>query len=118
MEILSFALPAIFGVLVAYLTSDRQVRHWIIIVTVWLSFPVGLLVSTSLGFYLAELGGCHSTRGEDIECIVYGFDISDWINGLKFGGYAFALFALPWFVIGGFCTGLYALIVAIRTWKT
>ncbi len=65
-------------------------------------------------FYVAKLGGCHPSARAPIDCVVYGFDVSDSINGLVFSGYTVAFVVLPWFIIGGICISACALIQLFR----
>lgn len=102
MELLAFALPSMIGAVAAWLVSDARTRTWVILVSLWLSVPLGLVVSIGVGFWLKDLGNCHDPLGRDVvHCIVFGLDVADWVNGLRMGGYAFAFFAVPWFVAGG-----------------
>jgi hypothetical protein len=118
MELLAFALPSMCGAVATWLVSDGRTRAWIVLVTVWLSVPLGLAVSLGVGIWLKDLGNCHDPRGRDIvECIVFGLDATDWVNGLKMGGYTIALVALPWFVVGGVMLAIARIITVYRTDK-
>ena len=115
MELLAFALPSMCGAVAAWLVSHERTKFWIILTTVWLSVPLGIATSLGVGIWLQELGDCHDPRGRDVvECIVFGLDVTDWVNGLRMGGYAIALFAFPWFVVGGVMLAIARLIAVFR----
>lgn len=115
MDLLVFFFPMVCGIVAAWSVNRRTVRFWIILVTGWLCVPLGLASSLGLGFWLQNLGNCYDPRGRDIvECLVFGIDISDWVNGLKMGGYAIALVGLPWFLVGAV---LFAITLLIRVFR-
>lgn len=115
MDLLAFSLPTVCGIVAACSVNRQTVRFWIILVTGWLCVPLGLALSLGLGLWLQSLGNCYDPRGRDIvECLVFGIDISDWVNGLKTGGYAIALVGLPWFLVGA---ALFAIILLIRVFR-
>lgn len=115
MELFAFALPSMCGAVTAWLTSNRRTRTWIILLTVWLSVPLGAAFSLGLGIWLKDLGNCYDPRGRDVvECIVFGLDVTNWVNSLRTGGYAIALFALPWFAFGGFMLFIARIIAFFR----
>ena len=112
MQILFVIFLALFGGTIACRFPRGGARNWMLIVTIWLSVPLGFIVETIVGFYLADLGGCTPSAAKEIECFVHGWDISAWMNGLVFSGYGFAFFAFPWFAIGGFCVLIYGFLYA------
>ena len=115
MELLAFSFPTVCGIVAAWSVNRQTVRFWIILVTGWLCVPLGLASYLGLGLWLQSLGNCYGSRGRDIvECLVLGIDISDWVNGLKMGGYAIALVGVPWFLVGAV---LFAIIFLIRVFR-
>ncbi len=114
MQFFFVILVALVGAALAYRFPRGDARNWMIIVTIWLSVPLGFLVEPIVGFYLADLGGCSPSAAKEIECFVNGWEVSAWMNGLVFSGYAFAFFALPWFAIGGFCVLIIWVFYAFR----
>jgi len=73
---------------------------WVWIVTVWLCVPLGQFLWAVVGSYVADIGGCEWSARGPIDCIVYGYDVSEWINDLPYGGYAIAFLGIPWFLVG------------------
>jgi hypothetical protein len=115
MELLAFALPSLCGAAVAWFATSKRIRLWVILVSVWLSVPLGLVSSIGLGFWLKDLGNCHYPLGRDVvECVVFGLDITNWVNGLKAGGYVVAFYGIPWFLLGAILLAIVALIHTIR----
>ena len=115
MEILAFAIPSMCGALAAWIVDSQPVKFWIVLVTVWLSVPLGIASSLGLGIWLKHLGNCYDPRGRDIaECLVLGIDISDWVNGLKMSGYAIALVGLPWFLAGALLVAIILIVRVLR----
>ncbi len=101
------------GVIVAvivYFIPHQRLKIWIALISIWLSIPVTFIIDLNLGRYVASLGDCRASAAVSVDCIVYGYDVSDWINGLYAYGYAFAFFAAPWFIVGGIILVLYILV--------
>jgi hypothetical protein len=98
------------------LAFANKAKKWVTLISIWLCVPTGFLLSTLLGFYVAKVGGCQPSARGPIECIVGGFDVSGWINGLVFSGYAFAFFVLPWFAVGAVLVAGYGIFRAFKTW--
>ena len=116
MEPLAFTFPSLCGAVAAWLVTSKRIRLWITLVTVWLCVPLGLVSSEGLGLWLKNLGNCYDHRGRDVvECLVFGLDITEWVNGLKMGGYAFAFVGLPWFLVGAVLLAIVLLIRILRT---
>lgn len=114
MDIIFSLIVVILGTVCAFATKAKK---WVLLVTIWLCVPTGILLSTKLGFYVAKLGDCHPTARAPIECIVQGYDVSNWINGLVFSGYSFAFVGIPWFAIGAICVAIYGILGAVKTWR-
>jgi hypothetical protein len=113
-DIIFSLIVVILGTACAFATKAKK---WILLVTIWLCVPIGMLLSTSLGWYVAKLGDCHPSARAPIECVVRGYDVSDWMNGLVFSGYAFAFVAMPWFVIGAIGVAIYSIFRAVKAWR-
>ncbi len=111
MDIVFSLIAATLGTACAFATKAKK---WVLLLTIWLCVPIGILLSTTLGFYVAKLGDCQPSARAPIECIVWGYDVSDWMNGLVFSGYAFAFVGIPWFAIGAICVALYGIFRALK----
>lgn len=114
MDLVFLLIIIALGTAIAFATKAKK---WVLIFTIWLSVPLSSILSIRVGWYVAKLGDCHPSARAPIECVVHGYDVSDWINGLVFSGYAAAFVILPWFVIGAVCVGSYSIFRAIKTWK-
>lgn len=96
-----FALAIILiGAAIAGQNRTRSAKLWIWGIALWLSVPVGLFLSIIIGLQLAKMGDCHPSAAATITCIVHGYDVSDWVNGLVFSGYAASFLGVPWFGLG------------------
>lgn len=115
MQILFALLIALFGALfVRHMRKGAQ-RTWMLILTLWLSVPIGFIVEPIVGYAIADWAGCPSpSAAREIECFIGGWNVSPWMNGLVFAGYAFAFIAFPWFAIGGVCVLIFGLVSAFR----
>lgn len=119
LQILAFLLPTLCGTGAAIAFGAGQARFWISLITGWLSVPLGIVSYAFIGLYLAEFGGCKPAQAaRRVTCNVLGIDISDWVNGTVFGGYAFAFVGLPWFLIGGVIVVITLISSQIRRNKT
>ena len=114
MDIFFSFVVIIIGAACAFATKAKK---WVLLVTVWLCVPVGMLLSTTIGWYVAKLGDCRPSAQARIECIVQGYDVSDWINGLVYSGYGFAFVGIPWLVVGAACVAGYGIYRASKTWR-
>ena len=97
-----------------YLIPNKRAKKWVKIISVWFSVPVALILPLFIGSYVSRLGNCQRIFRESMECIVYGFDVTNWMGMSVTLGYAIAFYALPWFVIGAICVPIYA---AISSYK-
>ena len=95
-------------------TFATKAKKWVLLVSVWLCVPVGILLSTTIGFYVAGIGDCRPSARAPIECVVHGYDVSDWMNSLVFSGYAFAFFGIPWLAFGLICFAIYGVFRGIK----
>ena len=111
MELLALILPSLPGILLAILTKDPDFRLWIILLTVWLCVPLGIMSSLVFGFWISSANQCNVNGRITEHCEFLGVDVMDWIDGLASDGYAIVFVGLLWFVIGGVLLGLARLIL-------
>ncbi|WP_298938430.1 hypothetical protein [uncultured Ruegeria sp.] len=114
MDLVFSLIVVTLGTACAFATKAKK---WVLLLTIWVSVPIGILLSTKLGLYVAKLGDCQPSARAPIECIVRGYDVSDWMNGLVFSGYVFAFVGIPWLVIGAICIALYGILCAVKAWR-
>ena len=111
MELLALVLPSLPGILLAILAKDQDFRLWTVLVTAWLSVPLGIMSSLVFGFWISSANQCNVNGRLAEHCEFLGVDVMDWIEGLASGGYAIVFVGLPWFVIGGVLLGLVRLVI-------
>ncbi len=107
-----FLIYAAIATMLVRKCEQGKPRAWATLIAIWLSTPVVIVLNLIVGLAVANLADCHPSARAAIECSLYGLDISNWINGLTYSGYAIAVIALPWFLIGGVVLGLLALVAA------
>ncbi len=114
MDIAFCLAVGVAGTVIAFAVKAKK---WVLIVTIWLCVPVGILLSTTFGFYVAKIGDTATRARGPVSCIVHGYDVSDWMNSLVISGYVIAFVAGPWFVIGAICLAIFGIFRVVDIWR-